>query len=307
MKYSVIIPSYNSEATIEKCLASVTQQAFEEPYEIIVVDSSADATPEIVRQAFPQVILVHLDQRTYSEKARNIGIQKSQGEIICMLDSDCIARPDWIGRIAKAHKENPRYAAIGGSVANANPENLLGWSAYFAEFREFFPYHPKQFMQNIPTCNISYKRWVFEKFGEYKDLQPDCIQVKHPQQADLVFHQQLVAHQEIILFDPAIQIAHINITDFKRFVVHQYRLGRITSLILRNFPVLKGAVVARSRILSVFTAPLLPCLKLMNTFRVASLSREYAKKFIVVSPVLFVGLVFFWAAGFVKGAFLPLK
>jgi glycosyltransferase involved in cell wall biosynthesis len=307
MIYSIVIASYNSETTIAQCIESLIRQDFDAPYEIILVDSSNDATPEIVRRVFPQVILIHLDQRAYCTTARNIGIQKARGEIICSLDSDCIARPDWLSRIASAHKEYPDYAAIGGCVANANPENLLGWTAYLAEFREFFPFHPKQFMPNIPTCNISYKRRVFEKYGEYQDLYPDCIKVKHPQQLDLIFHLKLVMHHEKILFDPEIQVAHINITGIKRFILHQYRLGRITSLLLRHFSSLNGAFIARSRILAVLAAPLLPMIKFMNTFRVARLSREYVRHFYIVAPLLFIGLMLFWATGFVRGAFLPLK
>ncbi len=304
MKYSVVIPSYNSATTIVQCLQSVTQQHFEEPYEVIVVDSSVDATPEVVQQHFPEVNLVHLDQRTDSYTARNIGIQTAQGEIICFIDSDCIAQPDWLQRMAEAHNGN--YAAVGGSVANGNPDNLIGWAGYFAEFREFFPFHPTQVMPSIPTCNISYKRRVFEQYGTFQDLHPDWITVKHPQQGDLIFNLKLSTHREEILFDPAILVAHINMITIRRFVLHQYRLGRITSLVLKHFPFLQGARIARSRVLAVLAGPFLPCVKFFNTFRVAALSKEYLRYFLFTSPLLFVGLLF-WGVGFVRGAFLPQK
>jgi len=50
---SVIIPSYNSENTIEKCLNSLKSQSFSGEYEIIIVDSSADRTPHIVGNRYP--------------------------------------------------------------------------------------------------------------------------------------------------------------------------------------------------------------------------------------------------------------
>lgn len=306
MKYSVIIPSYNSETTIMRCLQAVTQQHFDEPYEVIVVDSSQDATPQLIRQHFPEVTLIHFEQRTDSYTARNIGIEKTQGEILCFIDSDCIANPDWLSRMAEAHNSNSSYAAVGGAVANGNPESLIGWAGYFAEFREFFPFHHKQFMRNIPTCNISYKRWVFEQYGKFQDLHPDWIVVKHPQQGDLIFNLKLHSHKEKILFDPAIQVAHINMISIRRFLMHQYRLGRITSQVLKHFPILQGHFIARSRILTVLAAPFLPCVKFFNTFRVAALSREYICYFCFTSPLLFVGLLF-WGVGFVQGAFLPQK
>lgn len=301
MKYSIIIPSYNSEATIIPCLQSVTQQQFDEAYEVIVVDSSADATPEIIRQDFPQVTLIHSEKRMDPGTARNTGIKQAQGEIICFIDSDCIANPDWLHRMIEAH--NDAYAAVGGSIANGNPESLIGWAGYFAEFREFFPFHPEQFMSNIPTCNISYKRWVFEKYGNFPDLMPDRIKIKHPQQEDLILNLNLYTHGEKILFDPEIRIAHINMTSVKRFMLHQYRLGRNTSYLLKHFN-LHGSFIVRSRILTVLTAPFLPYVKFLNTFRVAMVSRKYVRYFLSVSPVLLIGLLV-WGIGFLRGAFLP--
>jgi glycosyltransferase involved in cell wall biosynthesis len=302
MHYSVIIPSYNSQATIRACLDAITHQRFDEPYEVIVVDSSIDGTPEIIRQHFSQVTLIHRDQRTDSYTARNIGIDRARGVILCFLDSDCIAHPDWLRRIAEAHTGN--YAAVGGSVANGNPQCLIGWAGYLAEFREFFPFHQKQLMFNIPTCNISYKRWVFKRYGKFQDLHPDWITVKHPQQGDLIFNLNLYKQNEAILFDPAIQVAHINMTSIRRFLIHQYRLGRVTSLVLKHFPCLKGGTIANSRILTLCVAPFLPLVKFVNTFRVAAQSKEYASHFLLIAPVLFWGLLV-WGIGFIRGAFLP--
>lgn len=304
MQYSVIIPSYNSETTILACLRSVMQQQFEEPYEVIVVDSSSDTTPQLIHQHFPQVTLIHLEQRTDSYTARNIGIQRSQGDIICFIDSDCIAPSDWLTRIANTHHQE--YAAVGGSVANGNPESLIGWAGYFAEFREFFPLHSKQFMSNIPTCNISYRQQVFAQYGLFQDLLPDSVVIKHPQQGDLIFNLKLVTHGEKILFDPAIQVAHINMTTIRCFVGHQYRLGRITSVVLKHFSSLRGAFIARSRILTILSCPFLVVVKFLNTLRIAALSKKYLYPFLLISPVLFVGLLF-WGAGFVRGVFLSEK
>lgn len=303
MKYSVVIPSYNSAATIVPCLQTVTQQDFEEPHEIIVVDSSMDATPDLIRTHFPQVTLMHLPARTEPGTARNIGIQRAQGELLCFIDSDCLARPDWLRRMAEAHQSD--YAAVGGSIANGNPASWIGWAGYFAEFREFFPYRPRQCMPNIPTCNISYKRRVFTQYGNFTNLMPDWIAFKHPQQEDLVFNSKLGAQGEKILFDPAIQVAHINMPTVRRFLSHQYRLGRNTSYLLRQFP-LDGSWIARSRCLTVLAAPLLPCVKFANTFRVAALSKEYRRRFWLTAPLLLLGLLC-WDVGFVRGAFLPEK
>ena len=135
------------------CLQSITRQNFSGPYEIIVVDSSTDTTPKIIQKHFPQVTLIHLDKKTEPGTARNIGIKQSRGEIICLIDSDCIADPDWLSLLAAAHESD--YGAVGGAILNGNPENYIGWASYLAEFREFFPFHRQQLMGHIASCNIS--------------------------------------------------------------------------------------------------------------------------------------------------------
>ena len=296
MNYSIIIPSYNSETTILKCLDALSLQEFNEAYEIIVVDSSSDTTPDLIRQHYPQVKLIHFTQRTDAGTARNIGIQQAYGEILCLIDSDCLAASDWLQKIAAAHEGN-NYAAVGGAVLNANPESLVGWAGYFAEFREFFPFQLPQVTPHLATCNIAYTRQVFEQYGTFpSDFYP---------QEDLVFHLNIASRGGSILFDPAIQVAHTNRTAIQDFFKHQFRIGCITSQVLRAFPTLAGSRIARSRLMTLFAAPFLPIVKFFKTFRVAAMSQIYLRSFLPAAPLLFIGLLIFWSSGFVRGAFLP--
>src|SRR5438132_858607 len=132
---SVIIPSYRSVTTISACLKALTQQRGAPPYEIIVVDSSPDTTPEIVRQQFPQVQLIHLAQQTDPAAARNLGAQQARGEFLAFIDSDCIAASDWLARLCATVRAG--YDAVGGAIVNANGDGLVSWASYFCEFREF--------------------------------------------------------------------------------------------------------------------------------------------------------------------------
>jgi glycosyltransferase involved in cell wall biosynthesis len=161
---SVIIPSYNSEKTIKQCLGSLINQTYEGEYEIILVDSSNDKTLEIVNSQYPNVKLVHLKSKTDPGTARNIGIRQARGEIIALIDSDCFAMTDWLKRIVEAHGET--YNIVGGVVVNGNAaDDIIGWAGYLAEFREFLPGLPKMEVNHIPTCNISYKRIIFDRYG----------------------------------------------------------------------------------------------------------------------------------------------
>src|SRR5690348_3923190 len=95
---SVIVPCFNSERTIRRCLKAIVEQKTLIPFEVIVVDSSLDDTPQIVESEFPAVRLIHLGTRTFAGAARNIGVRASRAAFCLMIDSDCIARSDLIER-----------------------------------------------------------------------------------------------------------------------------------------------------------------------------------------------------------------
>lgn len=91
---SIIIPAYNASSTIEKCLTSLFKQTFSGEYEILVVDNgSTDDTISRVKNLGCKFISVP-DASVYG--ARNQAANKTSGEILAFIDSDCIADPSWL-------------------------------------------------------------------------------------------------------------------------------------------------------------------------------------------------------------------
>ena len=96
IKFSVIIPCFNSHATIGKCLDSVLSQSdFDLPIEVIVVDdASVDDTVEIVKRKLEYTpdnvscIVVSNNINSGASVTRNTGITHASGEYILFLDSD---------------------------------------------------------------------------------------------------------------------------------------------------------------------------------------------------------------------------
>jgi GT2 family glycosyltransferase len=291
---SVILPSYNSEKTIDAVLSALKNQSYKKSYEIILVDSSDDKTPDIVKSKFPDIRFIHLQKKTDPGTARNMGLKESKGEIILFIDSDCIARPDWIEKMVSLH-ETKDCAAIGGAVLNGNdPNSKVAWAGYMAEFREFLPQHPQREVSHIPTCNISYKRKYLEELGGFN---PDY----YPQE-DLDFNYRLRKTGAQILFNPEIKVAHNHRTEFKSFFRHQKNVGFITSSMLKILP-LEGSAIARSKIKSIVLIPFIMIVKWLRTVLVFS---RLQPKTIFKNPVsvciLLAGL-FPWGIGFLKGVF----
>lgn len=124
---TVLIPAYNAAGTIWATLSSLLAQGFEEPYEIIVVDSSSDETPRVIADEFPTVHLIHRDQQTDPGTARNLGIVQARGEIIACIDADCIAPSDWLRRMVAAQRAG--HEVVGGTIENGNPDSLVAWES----------------------------------------------------------------------------------------------------------------------------------------------------------------------------------
>lgn len=113
---SIVIVAYNEERNIADCLDSL--QRLEYPadrHEIIVVDSSSDRTPDIVR-SYPNVRLVLSDRRDFSI-VRNRGLREARHDLIAYIDADCIAPADWLLQLVPKI-DLPDVAAVG---CNAYP------------------------------------------------------------------------------------------------------------------------------------------------------------------------------------------
>ena len=288
-KLSIIIASYNSQNTIQKCLESLENQITGEIFEVIVVDSSTDNTASLVSEKFPQVKLYKFSERKFPGDARNIGVSKAEGEILAFTDADCFVEPDWVNKIIEAHQKT-EHPVIGGAVDNGNPESYVGWGYYFCEFSQWIPQTKECYFVDIPTTCLSVKRWAFEKYGPF---------LEGIYCSDSVFNWNLVQGGYQPLFVPQIKVAHINIDDLRDFLERKVRHGRYFARVRiskMNFSWLQ-------RIIYVMLSPLLPIIlfyrRAVNVFS----KKMYIQQFILASPLVLLGLIA-WSYGEVLG-YLP--
>jgi glycosyltransferase involved in cell wall biosynthesis len=87
---SIIIPVYNGEPFIKKCIKSILNQNFKQSYEIIMIDDgSEDKSAELIKQYYlPNLKLHSLPVNSGPAAARNEGIKQAIGEYIFFLDVD---------------------------------------------------------------------------------------------------------------------------------------------------------------------------------------------------------------------------
>lgn len=291
---TVLIPAYNAASTIRAALSSLLAQDFEEPYEIIVVDSSSDETPRIIAEEFPTVLMIHRDQQTDPGTARNLGIVQARGEIIACIDADCIAPSDWLERMVAAQRTG--HEVVGGTIENGNPDSLIAWAGYLGEFREWLPVGRARLVEHVPTCNISYHRSIFTRFGGFPTM-------FYPQE-DLLYHWRLAQHGVPIWFDPGIRVRHVHRSTWRAYSQHLRRIGRITARMLKLTDE-EGVFLARSPVLALLAVPVLPLVKWLRTVGVfMSQQPDVLRKHGLALVPLLAGL-YVWAVGFVEGAWAP--
>jgi len=102
MKISIIIPVYNTEDCLEKCVASCLSQTYEDIEILIVDDGSKDATAQIADELAlkDSRIRVFHKENGGSSSARNLGISKALGDCLGFVDADDYIEPDMYEKLA---------------------------------------------------------------------------------------------------------------------------------------------------------------------------------------------------------------
>ena len=117
---SVIIPAYNEEKKIGKCLGSLVNQITTKKFEVIVVDNnSSDKTAEIAGQFENKLNIKILKQKIRGRgAARQKGFLQATGRILLSSDADTLVPPDWIETLSKTLQESNAVAITGTCQIN---------------------------------------------------------------------------------------------------------------------------------------------------------------------------------------------
>lgn len=151
-KVSVIIPAYNTEKYIEKCLASVIMQTLKEIEIIVINDGSTDKTINILN-AFnkldSRIKVINQENKGVSD-ARNFGMKESAGEYITFIDSD-----DWVieDYLEKLYNEAKKHNAdIAASTILRWRGNCSKYRVHYTEEKVYETLEDKINACSIPKC-----------------------------------------------------------------------------------------------------------------------------------------------------------
>ena len=109
IKVSVIVPVYNVEKFIDKCLNSLVKQSLKEIEIIVVNDGTKDNSQKIIDKyvkKYPDKIKSYIKENGGQGSARNYGLEKANGEYIGYVDSDDFVEKDMYKKLYNKAKEN---------------------------------------------------------------------------------------------------------------------------------------------------------------------------------------------------------
>jgi len=143
MKLSVIIVNYNVKHFLEQCLFSVLKAAEKIETEIIVVDNhSADGSVQMVSEKFPNVQLIANDKNLGFSAANNIGIKKSKGKYILLLNPDTVVEEDSFYKTVNYMDAHPDTGGLGVKMIDGKghflPESKRGLPTPGVAFYKIF-------------------------------------------------------------------------------------------------------------------------------------------------------------------------
>lgn len=118
---SFIIVSWNAKELLLGCIASIVASSAGISYEIIVIDNNSDdGSGQAVRELYPRVELVLLEDNLGFAKANNLGIARARGNYLCLVNSDVILLDDCTAKMLSFMSHHPDVGISGPLVLNAD-------------------------------------------------------------------------------------------------------------------------------------------------------------------------------------------
>ena len=232
---SVVICSYNRADYIVNAIASLYNQTLDKAaFEVLVVDNnSIDNTQELVENYMEQhrdLYCYYLtESRQGASYARNTGAAFAKGNILCFMDDDAEAEPEFLERITTFFNTHTDVAGLGGRIIPkyipAEPawmshfvSSLVGNFDYSKNVEEFKP-------GKFPLeSNMSVLKSCFDAIGGFNTALPGVVGTLRIGGEGKDFFLRLQELGKKIYYDPAIIVHHV--VEVKKLTPHyMYRVA----------------------------------------------------------------------------------
>jgi len=267
---SIIIPTSRYRSFIKEILAFLNEEAsyLDERIEVIIVKDGIDNRLEWENLSFNNFTLhVFYQNHEGPAAARNLGIRKAKGDIICFLDDDSLPQKNWLYEITLPFYQGNADIVSGKIISYNQTKNL----PYLLEKSVYKP------QKRFATSNIAYRRKVFDKIGLFDTR----FRLASWEDNDLGVRARLAGFRHI--YNPQAVVKHQHEESLEEFKEKALRNGRGLAIFLKKY----------------FSLPYVSLFFLYLTLRYLLLS-----PFLIFSrKITTVYLKFFWSWYSLKGIF----
>ncbi len=207
---SIIIPLYNSEKTLEKCLHAIFNSKYQN-FEVLVVDDGSKDNSLKIAESFPCNIL-KLKHNQGASVARNWGAKNAKGDILLFIDSDIVIKSDTLNQFADSLKS---YPAVFG-IYSQKP----GVDGLLSLYQNFYAHKSIKETKELTSMFYSYcaaiKKEIFDKVGGFDE---SWVRATFE---DVEFGMRVTANGHQIYLNKDIEVVHYNYYTIKRFIKNYY-------------------------------------------------------------------------------------
>ena len=225
MRYSVIIPVYNRPDEADELLQSLTRQSFKD-FEVIIVEDGSSVPCKDVAERYQNILDIHYYAKPNSGpgQTRNYGAERSRGEYLIILDSDCILPEGYFAAVEEELQKAPADAFGGPDRAHVSFTDIqkainYSMTSFFTTGgirggkKKMDKFYPRSF-------NMGVRREVYETLGGFSRMRFG---------EDIDFSIRIFKGGYACRLFPGAWVYHKRRTDLKKFFkqVHNSGIARI--------------------------------------------------------------------------------
>ena len=160
--FSIILPLYNKESSIESTILSVLNQTLIDFELIVVDDGSKDQSIHLVRNIKDKRLSIYCKENGGVSSARNLGISKAKFEYICFIDGDDIWESTYLQKMSELISLYPKAGIYGSAWAYRYRDKIVTPFSDFIYPYAFSPFTSKVTVL-IPAISPSRKSstWIW--------------------------------------------------------------------------------------------------------------------------------------------------
>jgi glycosyltransferase involved in cell wall biosynthesis len=143
---SVVVPTYNAAHFLPEALDSVLTQSYRRFEVIVIDDGSTDNTAEVLVPYLDKVQFMAEENFGGPARPRNLGVQRSRGELIAFLDSDDVMMPSALEDAVAIFQAAPEISVVWTDFRAIDQEGRITQQSVLADYRDFrLQLHPGPF------------------------------------------------------------------------------------------------------------------------------------------------------------------